>query len=168
MGRDKAKMRLNGRTLLALIRAAAKETDFPVRTIRKDAVERCGPLGGVFTALKSTEAEAVLFLACDMPFITSLFLNRVLRQFTSKTNALFTQSEDRAGFPFILRRKLLPEIEAQIQSKRFSLNALAEKVNADLLSPTTREVAFLLNINTPEEWKNAEELVGKSVKNPSA
>ena len=70
MGRDKARLRLNGRTLLAQVRDAAQTLGCPVRVIRRDLVTRCGPLGGVFTALKTSRAEAVLFLACDMPFVS--------------------------------------------------------------------------------------------------
>lgn len=45
MGRDKARLRLRGRTLLAWVRAAARATGWPVRVIRRDLVPRCGPLG---------------------------------------------------------------------------------------------------------------------------
>ncbi|MBI3255114.1 MAG: NTP transferase domain-containing protein, partial [Nitrosarchaeum sp.] len=34
-------------------------------------VPRCGPLGGILTGLRSAKTEAVLFLACDMPLITT-------------------------------------------------------------------------------------------------
>ena len=71
LGRDKARVRLGRRTLLAHVRRAAKELGLPVRVIRRDLVPRCGPLGGVFTALKTSRADAELFLACDMPFVSA-------------------------------------------------------------------------------------------------
>src|SRR6266566_1093085 len=71
MGRDKSRLRLGRRTMLGHIRGEARKLGFPVRVIRRDAVPRCGPLGGVYTALKTTRAHAVVFLACDMPFVSA-------------------------------------------------------------------------------------------------
>ncbi|HMO65551.1 MAG TPA: NTP transferase domain-containing protein, partial [Verrucomicrobiota bacterium] len=77
MGRDKARARLGGRTLLAWVRAACREAGLPVRVIRRDAVPACGPAGGVVTGLRSARAEAVVFLACDQPFIPAAWLRRL-------------------------------------------------------------------------------------------
>ena len=65
-------LELDFRAMLAAhVRAAARASGLPVRVIRRDCVERCGPLGGVLTALMSTRREAVVFLSCDMPFFTA-------------------------------------------------------------------------------------------------
>src|SRR5437867_5654697 len=71
MGRDKSRLRLGSKTLLRLIRIEAGELGLPLRVIRRDLIPRCGPLGGVYTALKTSKAEAELFLACDMPFVSA-------------------------------------------------------------------------------------------------
>src|SRR5205809_28859 len=70
MGRDKTQLRLGSQTMLGRIRFAARTTGLRVQVIRRDCVTRCGPLGGVYTGLKRARARAVLFLACDMPFVT--------------------------------------------------------------------------------------------------
>ena len=53
MGRDKARLRLGGVSLLARLKGLARALRLPARVIRRDAVPRCGPLGGIFTALKT-------------------------------------------------------------------------------------------------------------------
>src|SRR5258706_6638023 len=70
MGTDKARLRLGSRTMLQHVQAAAKATGLPVRVISKDLIPNCGPLGGLYTALKTTKHDAILALACDMPFVT--------------------------------------------------------------------------------------------------
>src|SRR5688500_2993407 len=62
MGRAKARLRLGNRTLLGWVRRNAAALGLPVRVIRRDLVRRCGPLGGIYSALKTTKAFAVLFL----------------------------------------------------------------------------------------------------------
>jgi len=160
MGRDKSRLRFGTKTLLGHIRAVAKETHLPMRVIRRDLVPRCGPLGGIYTALKTTRAEAVLFLACDMPFASSEFLRNVLKGFTPKTNALFSFDGDTAGFPFVLRRSMLEVVEAQLAKKSFSLQELARACGARMLRPSTRK-RELLNLNTPAEWDLARQLFRK-------
>src|SRR5262245_50591350 len=93
MGRDKASLRLGRRTLLGHIRAIASGLGLPVRVLRDDAVPRCGPLGGLYTALQSGTHEAELFLACDMPLVSRELLEKLLR-ISSRTNAaLFAATE---------------------------------------------------------------------------
>ena len=89
MGREKSKLKLGKRTMLGHIRATAKATGLPVRVIRRDSVPRCGPLGGIYTALKSTPAATVLFLSCDMPLVSVELLQKLLK---TKAEAVLGQA----------------------------------------------------------------------------
>src|SRR5882724_1066931 len=88
MGRDKSRLRLGGRTLLAHIRATAKTVGLPHRIIRRDLVVHCGPMGGLYTALMTSRADATLFLACDMPFVSAGLLEMLVRKAEHNENAL--------------------------------------------------------------------------------
>jgi molybdopterin-guanine dinucleotide biosynthesis protein A len=168
MGRDKAALTLGGKTLLATIRAVARSTGLPVRIIRHDIVERCGPLGGVYTALKSSRADAILFLACDMPFLTTKFLGKLIQKFGPRAAALFSCADAKAGFPFILRRSALVTVESQLKKQTFSLHALAATLEAKFLHPNQRERLQLFNINTPDDRSRAQQMFRETGKNPSA
>jgi molybdopterin-guanine dinucleotide biosynthesis protein A len=152
MGRNKARLRWGGRTLLARVRSAAAGTPWPVRVIRRDLVPRCGPLGGVFTALKTTQAEAVLFLACDMPFINIGWISEVLKLNGPKRRAVFTLGESGPGFPFLLRRAALPEVEEQMAVRQYSLQSLATKCRAKTMRAPDG-ACILFNVNNPEDWE---------------
>jgi molybdenum cofactor guanylyltransferase len=152
MGRDKSKLRLGNRTLLSHIRTSANQTGLPIRVIRRDLVPRCGPLGGIFTALSTTGAEAILFLSCDMPFISSRLLNRFL---SSAGKAIFMENNGRTGFPFLIPRRFLPLIKQQLETNDLSLRSLAEKLEAKRIHLAPRHQHELQNVNTPEEWAQA-------------
>lgn len=162
MGHDKARLLLGGKSLLAHIRAIAQQANFPVRVIRRDLVARCGPLGGVFTALKTTRADAVLFLSCDMPFITAELLNRMRERLRPATRAVFVRHE-RWGFPFLIRRPALDQVDAMLAEGQFSLQALADKLEAVPVRMPRRRPWILFNINTQEDYTAARKLASSAV-----
>jgi molybdopterin-guanine dinucleotide biosynthesis protein A len=157
MGRDKAQLRLGNRTLLSHIRATAKSLGLPVRLIRRDAVPRCGPLGGIVTAMRSTHAKAILFLACDMPFVSADLLRELLDRARQSGAALFTEDGCTAGFPIVLRRTTLPLVEQQIAFGELSIQSLAVALKARTLKTGRRFTGQLRNINTPADWQAARE-----------
>ncbi len=155
MGRDKARLRFGPRSLLGQVRAAARKSGWPARVIRKDLVTRCGPLGGVYTALKTSPADIELFLACDMPFVTPALLEKLLRNLGRTRQAVFATLDGTAGFPFLVRARALPIVERQIRQKRYSIQALALALRARLVWLPRRYEMELCNVNTREEWERA-------------
>src|SRR5258707_14119728 len=79
MGRDKARVRLGKRTMLGQVQTAAAATGLPVRVIRRDCVPRCGPIGGIYTALSSTTSTPILFLRLVLPSCTPAFMLLLLK-----------------------------------------------------------------------------------------
>lgn len=153
MGRDKARLRLRGRTLLAWVRAAARATGWPVQVIRRDLVPRCGPLGGVWTALRRSRAERLVFLSCDMPFVTPELIRAVAER---KGRGVFVGTGEGAGFPFALDRAAgLPVVEAAIVARSFSLQSLARGLRARRFKPRRADRDQLQNLNTPEDHAHA-------------
>jgi molybdopterin-guanine dinucleotide biosynthesis protein A len=92
MGADKAKFRLGRHTLLEQVRRSAGRLKLPVRVLRKDAIPRCGPLGGVYTAFLRSRAGAILFLSCDMPFMSHELLAKVARALPKRGLAAFAMA----------------------------------------------------------------------------
>jgi molybdopterin-guanine dinucleotide biosynthesis protein A len=151
MGRAKARLRLGNRTLLGCVRRNAAALRLPVRVIRKDLVRRCGPLGGLYTALKTTRAFAVLFLPCDMPFISAPSLRRCLSVFDGQ-RPVFALSRGQPAFPIILPVAALPVVKSQIDAGRFALHQLARATAARRVRLPARD---LFNVNTPDDLAKA-------------
>lgn len=147
MGRDKARLRLGGRSMLSIIRETVEESGFPLRVLRRDAVPRCGPLGGVLTGLKTARSDAVLFLACDMPFITPALLGKIVRASHNGTAGVFASQRGRVGFPFLLPLSAITTVESQIAQRAFSIHELAAVLSAAVVRvPAGSHQLF--NVNT--------------------
>jgi len=156
MGRDKARVRLGRRTLLGHVRSSAAETGWPVRVIRQDVVERCGPLGGVLTGMLASRVEVVVFLSCDMPFIPARWLKKLVKELRrSGARAVFTQQGKFVGFPFVLTRECLAVVEGQRVKGEFSLQALARALQAERVEVAEKEAWRFMNVNTPEALEGA-------------
>src|SRR5713101_2565843 len=155
MGRNKGRLRLGQHTMLGEIRAVANTVGLPVRVIRRDLLPRCGPIGGVYTALKTSRFDAELFLACDMPFVSAEWLAALLAAFHRKPRPWFTAVNRVAGFPLLLPRAAMPVIEAQILQRKYSLQELARALRARLIRPPHARRAEFFNVNFPADWQTA-------------
>jgi molybdopterin-guanine dinucleotide biosynthesis protein A len=123
-------------------------------------------LGGIYTALKTTEAEAILFLACDMPLVTTELIQFTLKQAEHRMEsrvqlatrrshshcAFFLRSRGRAGFPFILSREAIEMVDRQIQLGDRSLQGLAKSLRATILTVSRTWSQQLFNVNKPKDW----------------
>lgn len=158
MGRDKAGLRLGKQRFLTQIRSASRATGLPVTVLRRDLVPGCGPLGGVYTALKTTATEAVLFLACDMPLITTAVIKHVIKEFGRGRSDLFVRFDDQVGFPFVIARRSLPVVETRLGTQVRSIQSLAKTLDARILQAPASWRIPLTNANTPRELETVRRL----------
>lgn len=163
MGTNKARLRLNGRPMLSFVREAAHAAGLPVRVVRTDAVPRCGPLGGIVTALLRSKGKAVVFLACDMPFVTTALLERVMRASRDGTRAVFSEHGGRIGFPCLLPATARKIVQAQAGRGSRSLHDLARMLGAKCI--VIRSDTEMFNVNTPSDRPEAERLLRRRGKN---
>jgi len=158
MGRSKAKLRLGSRTMLGQITLTARRTGWPVRIIRRDLLPSLGPVGGVHAALASTRTDAIVFLACDMPFVEVDLIERIIETWRRGSDAVFSKGKSRVGFPFLLSRASLADVTSDIREGRCSLQLLAKTLKGKLLRSPPKWKNQLLNVNTPPEWERAKKL----------
>ena len=133
MGRDKATLALDGRTLLehalSVLRQVAGDVcilgpkqlygafDAPVI---EDIYPGCGPLGGIHAALKHTKTDFNLIIAVDTPFLTPEFLSYMAER-AMEARAVVTTPEI-AGYrqPLcsVYSREFLAIAERALQPRR--------------------------------------------------
>jgi molybdopterin-guanine dinucleotide biosynthesis protein A len=125
-----------------------------------------GALGGLYTALASASHPFVAVAACDMPFASPTLLeaaNRLMVQ--EEADVVIAKTEE--GFEPIhavyRRATCLPAIEAAIDADQWKVIAWFPTVKVRILTSDELKkfdpggLAFW-NVNTPEEFSEAEQL----------
>ena len=167
MGRDKALLPFGGRTLVEHMAAVVAEAagsavliGAPHRyyamglTAIADSFEPCGPLGGILTALRTTEAEWNLVVACDMPGVSVALLRGLVRA-ARQTGAecLMPVSADGRVQPLCAvyhRGAAAPIEEALRRGTRKVTEGLA---GLRVVEWPVEDAAAFENVNTPSDWE---------------
>ena len=134
-------------------------------TVVDDEKPDGGPLAGLCSLLKCAEPGWGLLLACDMPYIESAVIRRLMAQADPDTDAVvFERTERRGSYHACCalyhsriararvenRAHLAPAFEVLFDGDA-SLNSLLKRIRVKAIKPTLEESRQLRNINTPED-----------------
>ncbi len=169
MGRDKAFLEIDGRTLLdhqidTLVAAGAEDILISGRAgvdysmfgchVLTDEFPETGPLAGIHAALKNSKRALTLVLAVDLPEMNAMFLRSLLMAATDRgvIPRVAGQVEPLAA---VYPRPALPIAEQMIWQKNFSARAFADAcVQAGLATyeDVSADFARLFkNLNSPAD-----------------
>lgn len=166
MGKDKATLGIGDKTFLEQAIDVLKTVDIPLLKIVVSSKARMGyvclpdlnpgmgPLGGLYTAMQKLmmEADSLLVIPVDMPFLTSGVINNLLaRASHAKPDVEFISYEGQ-HFPFwiSLSIRIMSILDEQIKLNQLSVHAFRKKLKTLELKTTDFDPKFFLNINTPE------------------
>jgi molybdopterin-guanine dinucleotide biosynthesis protein A len=171
MGRDKAFVEFEGRTLLARALDVARsvtsevwivgsrEKFAPFAPVVEDVFSECGPLAGIHAALQSSRSKLNLMLSVDTPFITSKLLQYLISQARASQEAQVVVPRAN-GRPqplcAIYRGEFYKVAEKALNTGRNKIGALFDEVRTKVIEENELDTAgfssgMFRNLNTPEE-----------------
>jgi molybdopterin-guanine dinucleotide biosynthesis protein A len=119
-----------------------------------------GALGGLHTAIASAQSPLVAVAACDMPFASAPLLETAARLLVEENVDVVIprSSEGLEPLHAVYRRETcLPAIEAAIEADLWKVIAWFPQVRVRELTADDERVFW--NVNTPEEFAEAEKIV---------
>ena len=174
MGRDKAFVEFNGKTLLVhaldLVSTVARQvgivgdrqkfSDFG--RVIEDLYPDRGPLGGIHAALASSGAAFNLILAVDLPFVETRFLKYLSTQALTSC-ATATVPRVAGGWQplcAVYRREFASVAEPALIAGNNKIDLLWAKIKTRVIDQSEfSRLGFadsmFCNLNTPEELENA-------------
>ncbi len=169
MGQDKALLPYNGTTLVEHVAKIVREAAGSVTLIGDpdrlghlglavfpDELPGCGPASGIYTALRISETDWNLVVACDMPSVSPGILRELLsRAETAQRNCVAATGSYGQPEPLcaVYHRRCLPAVTNAIRDKRLRMRDLIKEIGA-VWMPV--DVSALANVNTPAEWAEFE------------
>ncbi len=134
-----------------------KYLPFGIRQIA-DRWPEIGPMGGIASCLSATDADGLLVLACDTPFLSEQLIARLEATWAAHPEAECIYPTDPEGrlqpLCAIYSRKALPHFLRSISEEHYALRHVIDKLNAlPLTLDETLAAQASANINTPEEYK---------------
>lgn len=179
MGRDKATLTLGGETLIS--RCARAMAPLVTRTrligsgspatsghpVQPDLRPGLGPLAGIHAALATSDAPAVLVLACDLPFVTTSFLSALSDQLRGGVDAVVpTTTDGPVPVCAIYRTTCLKTLESALDSGALRAQDLLEKVETSFIEAASIDPGglCLTNINTPEDLERAQAIASTTTR----
>ena len=179
MGRDKAALRLGGRSFVervavalaqitvrtSLVSSRHVEEDFGL-PVFPDLHANCGALGGLHSALVHARAPWVAVVSCDLPFVTAELLARLASFISERTDVVAPLQPDGRIQPLCslyARAACLEACERLLSNNERRPRALLAEVRTRLvefaeISDLKGSAFFFNNVNTPEEYEEASRL----------
>jgi molybdopterin-guanine dinucleotide biosynthesis protein A len=171
MGRDKAFVEYEGRTLLARALDLARSVTADVRIVGRevkfaafapvvqDIFRDCGPLGGIHAALRASPTELNVVLAVDAPFVSQAFLQYLIRQTKNAPEAAVVVPRSdgvRQTLCAVYRREFADAAESALLAGRNRIDRLFSEFRTRVIEQEELEragfsSALFRNLNTPEE-----------------
>ncbi|HKS72032.1 MAG TPA: molybdenum cofactor guanylyltransferase [Terriglobales bacterium] len=172
MGRDKALLVLDGRTLVERAVALARLVSNHVwivgdakkysrfGTVVEDLYVDRGPLGGIHAALAGSASQWNLMLAVDLPFLSPDFLKWMI-EVGSKAEAVVTVPRTGGGLQplsAVYHQRFASTAVAALEAGRNKIDASFREVKTRIIDEDeiTRQgypLEMFRNVNTPEEWE---------------
>jgi len=131
-----------------------------------------GALGGLYTAIASATHPLVAVVACDMPFASATLIEGMSKLMVQKEADVVIAKTEYGYEPLhaVYRRETcLPAIESAIDADLWKVVAWFPQVKVielsedEIKSLDPNGLAFW-NVNTPEEFENAEKIAKQNIK----
>jgi len=180
MGRDKALLELNGVALVArtarlvetvsgrpaIVGAPERLGGFGF-TVISDDWPGAGPLGGIATALRATNASWNLIVACDLPYLTKAWLGHIVAlALASAADAVLPMNE-RGAEPLcaMYQKKCEHVIRAALERGTRKVTDGLAGLRVESIEPAEwkafdSEGLLFKNMNSPADYEEAKARVG--------
>jgi molybdopterin-guanine dinucleotide biosynthesis protein A len=180
MGQNKALMSLGGKrlvdrvmdvmravfdTLLMVTNTPEVYADLGVPMV-PDVWSDKGSLGGIYSALCHVTTPYCLVVACDMPFLQADVLRYLIRQTSDYDVVVPNVQQELQTLHAIYSQACRAPIERCLTANRLRIvgffpEVRVRTVTASELLPYDPQLLAFQNLNTPEEFRTAEQLISQ-------
>jgi len=169
MGQDKGRMMFREKPMILHVLHEVSKLSLPIKIIAndnsyqvlgyevlKDIVKEKGPMGGILTAMHHSQAEHILILSCDMPFMNSEIMNHLISATDDEEITMAQEKERLHPLCAVYKTSLKKELERRIAGEKLKMQELIDAVSCKFVNMDkflVRHKEAFVNLNTAEGLK---------------
>lgn len=153
---------------LSIVTSSSFSFSFPAIEVKKDILPGKGPLGGLYTALRSWEEEFFFLIGCDMPFPNPGLIRYILKRRGHRLGVVPCSLRGPEPLFSLYKRDCTKTLERMIRrGKNLSFLSFLKKLkDVEFIPPEEVKIfdpSFLsfFNINTPQDREKLKEKLKK-------
>lgn len=118
-----------------------------------DLVEEKGPVGGIYTALTSSQAKFNVILSCDIPKITTDVISELIQNATNSDFEATILTDGVHDYPLIgcYRKSAAKVFKVAIDQNHLKLCSLVDSIPNQKILVLPQNQSTIQNVNTNEE-----------------
>ncbi len=124
--------------------------------IVKDLFPDKGPLGGLFTALQTTQTEHILLLSCDMPLVKAHAIQQLIYHDNEALIVHFSYGKGNFPFPGRYHTKIKNDVLNNLKEEKLKMMLLLEQMNAQSISIADNQLPHFANVNCQQDLEKIE------------
>ncbi|HBV96097.1 MAG TPA: molybdenum cofactor guanylyltransferase [Desulfotomaculum sp.] len=177
MGKDKALLEIGGVTMIervagvvasvcteVIIAGGSNQLNIPGCRTVPDIFPGCGPLCGLHAGLTAAGSRYSFAAACDIPFLDAGLMRRIIAEIEEGYDAVMLKTGQFFEPLFsVYSRDYARAAEECIKKGIYKVTAPLELVSWKEVAVSPEELAglerALMNVNTPEEYRKAREIL---------
>lgn len=167
MGEDKGLLELDGKCMIEHVIEAVQSlvSDIIIvsnqeeyeqfgYTVFEDEYKDKGPMGGIYTGLKNSNTKTNFILSCDIPLITTIFLQWLLKHHEHYSITVPTINGRENHMIGIYERSIIGKYRQSISQNELKLKIINDEIGCHLVQVDEQEFPERLftNINTKEDY----------------
>ena len=170
MGRDKALIKLQGKTLLEnaieicrplvnniLISSNNPEHGKYGYAIVPDEYPNCGPLSGIYSSLKNSDTDWNLILSVDAAYVEQVFIKELIGKTGDFDAIVPVHNNGIEPLVAIYHKKIIQGLKKYLESGDFKMQHVLKGLNIKLINsqPWIEEFPKIFcNLNRPEDFQH--------------
>lgn len=138
--------------LLVSVDDEAKHPDIKYPMV-SDIIADCGPMGGLYSALKSCTSDAVVTVPCDVPYFSKRVAEQLCANLDNMTDAVIAVTEDNRKHPLcgVYKKRCLDVFEQCLKEHNYRMYDALEKLRVKYCH-VGKDSQQLYNVNTPSDF----------------
>jgi molybdopterin-guanine dinucleotide biosynthesis protein A len=171
MGQDKALLNLDGKPLIELVSATLDKLfsnitilsdekepyAFLKLPIQSDILKDSGPLAGIHAALVRTTAKHIFVMSCDLPFVTSKLIERIVDKRFEADVVMPADKKFIQPLCAVYSRAAFQHVVLHLRERQYSVVRCIQDMKTLTVSTnkngTKTGFSILANIATPDEFE---------------